>query len=713
MAQPASPITAFDPINPVDQPLLAAPADPLGKIIFWRYFPYDQTRVNWERAKEQAAANPYAVQLELLRQEVSARRASLDTYLKAIQAEQTPLERKLAEAEAAKSKRGGGRGGGGGGLSEKDKLEGWDKVSRGEETQTKATQELRAAERQKALKIGRPDPAVLAPNTQMAQVVKQGKATGLTEEQIQQQLNAFQADPTGAVAKAAQSDDPLVRASNAVNLEQQLTSVGIAPAEAKTRAAAVYNVPSDLVDAKGLELARGQMLAGAEGITVEPSTGRAEMRAILQKPSGRGGARALTPQEEADLRAKSLDPMEQLAVQRYIEALGDDYQATAADIGAGKPFKDQAEMDAGRAAYEKAANLGAYTRAQAPYFSPEFLKQGRELMALEKAKSTIGEAYGQRAGRSPLEVQQEQARLFLEQQRILRGEPAPIPRPSDEVGGKWWDETKAKRPWLLDSMARANQILREEGDGVLEGGMSEARRRRLTGEAKAQRQLDRAQRLTEQSVRLEAKYGPAKTDEVQDQKGPYVRYRSGRIIKKQYGEEIPVTDPKDIANYEAAMGPAKPIRESYFRQPDVEAKDKKAIELRAKGQAGMAAATGEAGTRRAQAKVSGRLASFADPWEFAKDLYDINPDEAMDVVRVNVQKRFEDPEKAQHALDYYVARKLAMEHKAKTNQPIEPQPALNEVPASTVVKPVPPISPFDRVFNRIPGSRNTSSSYTE
>jgi hypothetical protein len=69
---------------------------------------------------------------------------------------------------------------------------------------------------------------------------------------------------------------------------------------------------------------------------------------------------------------------------------------------------------------------------------------------------------------------------------------------------------------------------------------------------------------------------------------------------------------------------------------------------------------------------------MAEPWEFAKDLYDLNPNETMDTVAANVRKRFEDPDKAKLALDYYVARKLAKEHIAKTGNtiPVKPPPSV-------------------------------------
>jgi hypothetical protein len=664
-------------INAVGQPLLAAPADPLGQIIFWKYFPYDQTRVNWERTKEQAAANPYATQYMILSERVTTQQKALDAMLKAIQDEKTMLEQAQAAATAARGKRTGGGGGGGGGLSTKDQLYGWNQVGVGEQAQFREQAELRQKERAKAENIGKPDPTVLAPNRAIAAIVVNGRRAGLNEGQIKAQVDGAMADPTNAIAKASQDEDPFRRASNAVNLEKNLVAGGLNAPEAKSRAAAMYNVDPGLVNEGDLNVLRQDEIARAGDILVPVSSAFGKMRTILeQPPKGAGGARKTQAEIERE-KATTMSPDEQLFVQRYIDALADDYKADAADIGAGKPFKDQSEFDAGKKAYEKAANIGAYTRAQAPYFSPEFLKKGSELLQTKEKQAAVEEQFMARQGRTPLEVQQEQARLFLEQQRMLRGEPMPIPEPTDEAGKAWYKETKEQRPWLLDSMARANQILREEGSGVLERGMTDARRRRLTGLAKAERQLQRADRLSKDALRIAYKYG-FDPDEIQDSDGRYVRKRSGELFDIQYGKMSEVTDEAVIVDYEKRKGPLVVLKPSFFRQPDVVAKSAKADELRKKGEAGKAFATSPEGLRAAEGKVSRRLTHIGDPFEFAADLYDINPDEQMDVVRANIQKRFENPDKAKLALDYYVARKLAKEHIAKTGNtiPVKPPPSV-------------------------------------
>jgi hypothetical protein len=686
-------------LNAVDQPLLDEPVDPLGKIIYWRYFPYDQTRINWERAKEQAAANPYATRYALLSAEVDAQRKSFDAYLKAIQDERTLLEQKQ-EAERAKSNRRGGGGGGGGDLTTQQELAGWKNVRAQDELQLRETQDLRAEKKAAAEKIGVPDASILNPNLELANLVRDNRARGYSEDQIVASLASAKSDPANAIGKMSQSQDVSARAAAAVHLSNLLVQAGETPAAAKAYAAGTYNVTPGAVDQDKLDAAREYELGQAASLTLGTSDARLKETEILNRPRRSGTGK--TKEQIAAEKAATLDPLEQAAVQRYVKALSDDYYANKSDIGPGRPFKDRAEALAGKAAYDKAAGLGLYTRAQAPYFSPAFLQKGRDLQVAQARQAEMETRFTEREARNPREVEQEQARLFLESQRVLRGEPMPIPEPTDEAGKAWYQETKAKRPWLLDSMARANQILREEGDAVLDGGMSEARRRRLTGEAKAERQTRRADRLTDDATRIAAKYGvdPGLVADtyVNPELGvTTVRLMDGRVVVADTKSQTtrPAKDPEITAHYKA-MGAAAspPMKDSYFRQPDVENKFARAEKIRSKIK--------EPSAARGAERLSSRVGSMAEPWEYAKDLYDLNPNETMDTVAANVRKRFEDPDKAKIALDYYVARKLAMEHKAKTNSPLAAKPPEPPKPPQPPKPPKPPklpVSPGESVYD--------------
>ncbi len=157
--------------------------------------------------------------------------------------------------------------------------------------------------------------------------------------------------------------------------------------------------------------------------------------------------------EVARVRA-ALDPnpvlseVERLAVQRYIDALADDGVATVEEYGEG--------FEAGAAAYKKAANLGLYTRAQAPYFNNEFLKRLGSVAQLKAEEGETRQQFLEREERTPAEIEREQARLFLESEARAKGLIFLDPRDYPD-----------KPRWWLDTVPRAMRIVREEGVDAL------------------------------------------------------------------------------------------------------------------------------------------------------------------------------------------------------------------------------------------------------
>ena len=143
-----------------------------------------------------------------------------------------------------------------------------------------------------------------------------------------------------------------------------------------------------------------------------------------------------------------LSEAERLAVQRYIDALADDGVAKPEEYGEG--------FEAGEAAYEKAANLGLYTRAQAPYFNNEFLKRLGSVAQLKTEEGETRQQFLEREERTPAEIEREQARLFLESEARARGLIFLDPRDYPD-----------KPRWWLDTVPRAMRIVREEGVDAL------------------------------------------------------------------------------------------------------------------------------------------------------------------------------------------------------------------------------------------------------
>jgi hypothetical protein len=143
-----------------------------------------------------------------------------------------------------------------------------------------------------------------------------------------------------------------------------------------------------------------------------------------------------------------LSEAERLAVQRYIDTLADDGVPTPEEYGEG--------FEAGKAAYEKAANLGLYTRAQAPYFNNEFLKRLGSVAQLKTEEGKTRQQFLEREERTPAEIEREQARLFLESEARARGLIFLDPRDYPD-----------KPRWWLDTVPRAMRIVREEGVDAL------------------------------------------------------------------------------------------------------------------------------------------------------------------------------------------------------------------------------------------------------
>lgn len=430
------------------------PPDTLGNAIFYRYYPYQATLARWDRTSAEAAANPYTIRLQMLQQQLETERAELMQMMRVLSAGATPMELRLEAEQRAALARAGRRGGGGGGgrggpmeeLRALDIASGI--VSEAGSTVLRApAMNLRAG----AGGLGAPSDAVVRFNAEAAN-----------------QLNA--ADPSRRAAMAAaMAQDPRIAPVTQRGPEGEIALEAVAAAHQAVRqgmdpvsAGSIYGVPPEVTTQEGFLALKQQLQGATEGGVESPITdplaaplaqraAEIALRYTAGAGAGRGGGRgaggggAAVQAVDPD---KVLSDTERLAVQRYIEALADDGVATAEEYGDG--------FEEAKAAYTKAANLGEYTRAQAPYFNPEFLNRLGTVARTKTAEEEQRGKFLEREERTPAEIEREQAKLFLESEMRAQGlvylDPADYP----DVA-----------PWRLDTVPRAMRVLRDEGADAL------------------------------------------------------------------------------------------------------------------------------------------------------------------------------------------------------------------------------------------------------
>lgn len=428
------------------------PPDTLGNAIFYRYYPYQATLARWDRTSAEAAANPYTTRLQMLQQQLDTERAELMQMMRALSAGATPMELRLeAEQRAALARAGRRGGGGGGGAGPMEQLRAL-QIASGIVGQAGSTV-LRVAGlnlRAGADGLEGPSDAVVKFNADAAQ-----KLQGTPPARQAQMAAALAQDPRIAAVKAVGGEGET--SLEAVAAAHQAVRQGIDP----QLAGVIYGVPPEVTTQDGF-LAIKRDLEGAMGGAVEapitdPLAAPLAQRAsdiALQYATGAGGRRGGGRGAGGGAAVEAVDPdkvlsdAEQLAVQRYIEALKDDGVATADEYGPG--------FEEGKAAYEKAANLGEYTRVQAPYFNPEFLTRLGQVAQTKEAEGEQRSKFLAREERTPAEIEREQAKLFLESEMRAQGlvylDPADYP----DVA-----------PWRLDTVPRAMRLLRDEGVDAL------------------------------------------------------------------------------------------------------------------------------------------------------------------------------------------------------------------------------------------------------
>lgn len=426
------------------------PPDTLGNAIFYRYYPYQATLARWDRTSAEAAANPYTIRLQMLQQQLETERAELMQMMRTLSAGATPMELRLEAEQRAALARAGRRGGGGGGGGSRDFLVDLERGQRiiGGGVKTQGVFPFEAADLAGG---GAPAPSAAATRFNAEAAATLGS---LPLARRAAAVAAYAASGDVAAIKRGYVDG--VPDAAGLAAARNLVEQGATPEDA----ARIYGLPegsSDVLTAEGYAAATAAL--GGAGLQEPASAGFAEDISAMameelrrrQSGAGRGGGRgaggggATVQAVDPD---KVLSDTERLAVQRYIEALADDGVATAEEYGDG--------FEEAKAAYTKAANLGEYTRAQAPYFNPEFLNRLGTVARTKTAEEEQRGKFLEREERTPAEIEREQAKLFLESEMRAQGlvylDPADYP----DVA-----------PWRLDTVPRAMRVLRDEGADAL------------------------------------------------------------------------------------------------------------------------------------------------------------------------------------------------------------------------------------------------------
>ena len=425
--------------NMLPQRFQFGPQDTLGTTIYYRYYPYQATLARWDRASAEAARNPYEQRLAMLQAQLDTERAELMQMMRALSAGPTALEIQQEAAARAATAAAGRRRGGGGGRGT-DRLEDLLKGTR--ITQSTAgtlleapTEDLRAALRAGG---GGPD---LVPRVGIDANMRAAQALSVRPQSADMVAAAIRSEP----GFQALIQDPQQRRAAAADLAARTDNLGLVAAlygaDALTAESGVQGTPA-LGVAPESETALNQYIVAE----TEKELRRREAARAAGAGGGGGGGAATQAVDPNTV----LSEAERLAVQRYIDALADDGVATAEEYGEG--------FEAGAAAYEKAANLGLYTRAQAPYFNNEFLKRLGSVAKLKVEEGETRQQFLEREERTPAEIEREQARLFLESEARAQGLMFLDPR-----------EYPDKPQWWLDTVPRAMRIVRDEGvDALLE-----------------------------------------------------------------------------------------------------------------------------------------------------------------------------------------------------------------------------------------------------
>lgn len=302
-----------------------------------------------------------------------------------------------------------------GGLSDKDILDAQLKL-RGQDLDVqKANADRRLRARELAEKSYTPPPSLGRLGPELADTLR--KTTDVaalnTPEvltaQLERALNDANVRSGGALSSATAGQ----KRAAGVEILSSLDALGLPPdvvlaAEAKLEG--MLGVPTGALEKSGFEAdkedftRRTVAAAGAGGGTIVDD-------ALQKQLLNRSGEARYVGGEQAE---KALTPDEEKLRDRYVAALSD--TSTPGEVQTGE-FASAEEFAAAQAAYDKARGAGAYSRAQRQFFDPTYLNSLKDVKRLEQkvAQAESG------AVLSPLEREQEVARLFRERARFIPG----------------------------------------------------------------------------------------------------------------------------------------------------------------------------------------------------------------------------------------------------------------------------------------------------
>lgn len=463
----------------------------LAQETYYRYYPAAATVRRMDEAVQRAEANPYVTRANALTAEVNRIRAEQEARIKRLNALQSAQLQAQAKMDQASLKAAGAAARGGRGVRFKDLVEAYKVYGEMGADEAKAYEarlkESNIGDRLNQLstygKMDAQSQTIQGVFGQLANQLENKQATGMSERQV---MLALQGDAQGKSAFAAlqNSEDMVARASAARALTKVLDARGVS--DAGTFAANLLRVSPAMTTAEGEAKVVNDLAVQAQQLV---EAGRGEAGTIplaeqglynliqqnldgLMAPGGdRGAALAATKKQIA---GRQLSPEEQAALDIYLQALRDDGLVTTEDMvgiaGEARRNISQAEIDAGKAAWEKARKNKSYRPQDAQWFDDEFLAQQRKLSAQTSAERIAREQAIGRAERTPEQIQQDMATEFVKGAIAAKGLEVYIP------------PEQVSSPFEAQALGGALHILRREGNDVMSlDANPEDRTRRLGG----------------------------------------------------------------------------------------------------------------------------------------------------------------------------------------------------------------------------------------
>jgi hypothetical protein len=264
-------------------------------------------------------------------------------------------------------------------------------------------------------------------------------------------------------------------AAGMVEAVVNLSGGGLNRDEAVASVAATYPGvdPADLEPGRLNEL-RGAVTRHVETLRPAQSPAQAALEArgigLLSGGMGGGGRGGISASQLKALSPAKLPVEMQADLERYLTALSNDGIARAGEETGMGYIMTAADIEVGRAAYQEAKRLGAYTIEQAPLFNDLFLAKVRQGATSRETLGRQRNAVLSDYEMTGVERQQQVARQFLDMRNAAEGLRVALPY---EMYGSAHER---------DVMGEMMDIVQKEGDLVFEStSLPTDRERRLGG----------------------------------------------------------------------------------------------------------------------------------------------------------------------------------------------------------------------------------------